>query len=514
MTNLNTLLQNRLASLGNIAYTENGAVARATTGSAVLDFFSQAGAYRTGAGADKFLSNWQAAFEENPQLAVRCLFYIRDVRGGQGERETFRFFMRDLAATYPATAAKVVKFIPEYGRWDDLLSLLNTPVESVVLQTLTKQLLADLDAERPSLLAKWLPSENASSAESKAQARVIRKYMGLSSKVYRTYLSGLRKKIGIIKAQMSAGKWGDINYAGVPSQANLLYTKAFDRHDKVRFAEYRQAVAEGKSTINASTQFPYEITRRCAGITGFDGSVAVGGEATAQQLDNMWNNQPDYFEGRSDNSICIVDVSSSMSGLPMEIAISLGIYVAERNKGAWHNKFIAFDDTPTLEEVKGDTILEKVYNVRSTHWGGSTNMEAVFDLILDTAVRNKVSDEDFVKRVFIVSDMEFNEAGGQYDTYGAATSAVSQWEETLFETISAKYKAAGYSLPELVFWNVRAAQTQFPMALVDKAGGMKFMNVSGSSPSIFKHVMLDKVADAEQMMLDVLNGERYAQIVI
>lgn len=479
-------IQNKLEnSMNNYASTENGALARKTTNSAVLDLFSQINAYRTGKVINQRIPQLEAAWAEDKQLTLKTLFYSRDVRGGQGEREVFRVFMNHLAQTRPDVISHLVAQIPNYGRWDDLYALVGTPLEAKAFQTMGVQLAIDISTDKPSIMGKWLKSVNASSESTNALGILTAKHLGLKVSVYRKALSKLRSNINVIEKLMSTGQWDAIEYSHVPSQANLKYGKAFMAHDAERRSAFFEALKTGETKINATTQFPYEIVKKC----GTDSDLA----------DAMWKAQPDYFNGIEENSLVVADVSGSMYGLPLEVCISLAIYTAERNKGVWKDKFITFSEKPEMQTVVGNTLQEKVRNLSNASWSMNTNIEAVFLKVLDTAIKNSVTSEDIVKRLYIVSDMEFDDCTGN-----------SRLQSTVFEKLTKEYAEQGYALPELVFWNVSARNVQFPMSLDDRG----FLNVSGCSPSIFKSVAGKQFVGPYEMMLDVLNGPRYEAIVV
>ena len=283
----------------------------------------------------------------------------------------------------------------------------------------------DLNTDSPTLLGKWLKSENSSSKETKRLAAITRKHFGMNSKQYRKSLSQLRAKIGIVERKMSANEWSEINYEHLPSKAGFLYRNAFYRHDFERYSDYMTAVTQGHAKINAKTLYPYEIVKQALYSTN------------TQLLQNYWNNLPDYLKGNSSNALAVIDVSGSMTGTPMDVAISLGLYMAEKNTGAFHNHFITFSEVPHLVEIKGNNICEKVRFIQRSEWGYNTNLERVFDTILRTAVKNNLPQEQIPETLYIISDMQFDCACGyhQYDV--------------LLEHIADKFKIAGYEMTTL-----------------------------------------------------------------
>ncbi|WP_336784145.1 DUF2828 family protein [Paenibacillus illinoisensis] len=491
---------NHLKAATNVAYTENGARAFATTQSALLDMFAQGGALRNRSDSDK-IKLFTKAFAENSTLAMRMLFYFRDVRGGQGERNTFRVIVRYLADHHTDAMRRNLGWISYFGRWDDLYAFVGTKLEKDAFGIITSQFREDVSSERPSLLGKWLKSENASSYETKTLAKKTRESLDLTPRQYRKALSALRSRIAIVESQMSANEWTDIDYSKLPSQASLRYRQAFYRHDLDGYQGYIDSLKRGDAgvKVNTKTLYPYEIVHEI-----FSGKVRVGNKYNVQfgnaanedMLNVMWENLPDYFNGNTENSLVVVDTSGSMYGLPIEIAVSLGIYAAERNKGKFHNHFMTFSNRPELVELQGTGIVERVRNMSQANWDMNTDIKRVFDLVLKTAVENSLPQDEMIGRIYIVSDMEFD---------GCVTGGNNQ---TLFQTIESEYRAAGYTMPNLVFWNVNARGSQFPTDMT--ATGVQL--VSGASPSIFTNLLKGSMLSPYELMLDVINSERYGVI--
>ncbi len=477
----------------NLAWTENGAAAYKSTGSLVLDFFANGGALRVRDGSS-VAAVFERAYSEDPLLATKAMFYFRDIRGGQGERKTFRTLLAYCAVKHTEALRPNLALIPEYGRWDDLYALVDTPLEDEIWPLIDVQLAEDAATDKPSLLAKWLPSENASSKVTKRLARKTRQALNMDARTYRKLLSHIRRNIGLVEQTISNNEWGAIQYDKLPSKAGMMYRKAFYRHDAERYAEFLGAVKRGEKKINAGTLYPYEIVEKTKAYRGYGG--VAGNEAAS--LDAMWNALPDYFGDEASSGIVVADVSGSMYGRPIEVSISLAIYTAERNKGPFHNKFITFSARPTVQTVEGKDIVEKVRNLSNAHWEMNTNIEAVFDLILDTAVRTGATQEDLPSHLYIVSDMEFDSSyvGGR------------NMNERLFQTIEGKYKAQGFNMPRLVFWNVNSRNDQQPVTMNDR--GVQL--VSGCSPSIFSSLLSNKTVSAYDLMLEVLNQDRYAAV--
>lgn len=494
INNMNALIQ----AIGNDqdlhTKTLNNAKTLKSTGDAVLNLFSLGGSLRL-KGEKEIIDLFESAWQENQDLALKCLFYLRDVRGGQGERRTFRTCLTWLANNHPNVISKNLQHIPFFGRFDDLYSLFNTPVEAEVLNYLYNQFCYDVKyAGNPksiSLLAKWLPSCNTSSRETRKLAVKIREHFNLSEREYRKSLSFLRGKLDVVEKKMSRKDWSNIVYSHVPSRASLIYRKAFGKRDKERYALYLKDVAEGKQKINASVLYPHDIAEKVL----YNQCKDTLHERLA--LNNLWNNLPNFVSPEYERTLVVADVSGSMATPDRAIAKSVGlaIYFAERNKGVFQDCFFTFSENPELCKLIGSDIYEKVNHLNKGEWGASTNLQSVFDLILHTARKNSVPSHDMPSRLLIVSDMEFNTATGHN-------------QSTNFEEIQAKYASFGYTMPVLVFWNVSCKTKQFPVAKDEE----NTILLSGSSPSILKYIFKGEIISPYEAMLEVLNNERYSVI--
>ena len=355
----------------------------------------------------------------------------------------------------------------------------------------------DCQSKTCSLLAKWLPSENASSIKTKEMANIIRIYLGLSHKEYRKMLSFLRKKINILERLMSENRWDEIEFDKIPSKAGLIYRNAFARKEVIA-EKYKRFMEDKTKKVNTSVLCPYDIFKTFC-KTDFYGSnmfnhLSIDEINTVQKY---WDNLPDYFNGKSSSAIAVVDVSGSMYWDPLFAALSMGAYVAERNKGAFKNHFITFSENPELIEFKGKNIVEKVQFCSKAKWGFNTNIEAVFDLFLNALTSGKVCIEDVPKTIYIFSDMEFDAACRCYSF---------NQKQTLIETIEKKWKAYGYEMPNLVFWNLNSRQNNIP------ALGSKVTCISGFSPVMIEQVLSGKTGI--DVMLDKLLSDRYKDIKI
>jgi len=507
---MNTFM-NQLKNNANYGYTENGAVKRVTTGSAVYDMFAMGAAYRSRSDADCILL-FKNAFEEDETLALKCLFYIRDCRGGQGERRFFRVCMRWLAENYPERAAALAEYIPEYGRYDDWFKIyFGTPVEGQVIEMMKKQLSTDMFCKKNavSLLAKWMPSENASSKETIRTAKKIRNAFGVSAKEYRQMLSKLRTKINVLEKLMSANRWDEIEFDKIPSKAGLVYKNAFARRDII--AKKYERFAKDKTTkVNAFTLYPYEVVAKATKYMGYgwysNYSLNIN-EVDRAMINKYWENLPDYLNGKDCSMMCVVDTSGSMvrsdAAAPINVAISLGLYCAERAGGPFKNHYISFSSRPQLIKTEGIDFVDKVHRIYRTNLCENTNLEAVFDLLLATAKKPGVSAWDIPKTIVVISDMEIDRGSGSY--WGSLNHRwTKESASTEMENIRKKWAAAGLKMPKLVYWNVDARNN----TILDAGPNVTF--VSGMSPTIFKQVLTGKTG--YDLMIDTICADRYAVI--
>jgi hypothetical protein len=482
----------------NVAYTANGALSNAETLNAVLDFFSKSGALR-GHPEKEVLTYFTNAAYENERLAMKALFYSRDIRGGQGERQIFNMIVRYLADTATDIIKRNIDLVPEYGRWDDMYSFIGTKLEKDALEIMKVQFFKDLLVDKPSLLGKWLKSSNTSSDESKRLAKITYKYFGITEREYRQSLSALRKKIKIVETFMSSNQWEAIDFSAIPSQATRLYSDAFRKHDGERYNAFIEKVTSGEEKINAGTLYPYQITQSLKDMSHSDTDKI-------KAYDAMWNALPNYME-EPENSLCVVDTSGSMwSGhsnvAPIDVSVSLGIYFAERIIGPFKDYFMTFSENPVMQKIRGNNIYEKYTNLRSADWGMSTDIQKVFNVLLRTAKERNVSQDEMIKKIYIISDMQFNEA-----TSGSGYHSRREGRVTNFDAIREQYEAAGYDMPELVFWNVNASGD----TPVTKDENGTFL-VSGCSPSILKYAVNCEAVTPEQLMLEVLESDRYKPV--
>lgn len=481
-----------LKNEANLTHTENGAVTYQSTQSECLDLFATIGALRRE--SDEEITNrFLRAYAENADLAMKTLFFARDIRGGIGERRVFRTILKWLAHNEPQSVEKNIPYIAEYGRYDDLLALMGTKCERVVLAYIKKQLETDCKAleagESVSLLAKWLPSVNASNEDAIRQAKRIARALGMNDAQYRKTLSALRAKINIIENNLREKDY-TFDYAKQPSKAMLKYRKAFLRNDGDRYDAFMSRVAEGMERLHTGALMPYEI------IHPFFVNGGVSDEER-KAIGATWNAQEDFTDG--ENALVVIDGSGSMYGgsdpIPATVALSLGIYYAERNTGAFHNHFITFSENPRLVKIKGKDIFEKVRYCHQFNEVADTNIQRVFELVLKAAVKNRVPQEEMPSKIFIISDMEFD-----YCTEDCSL--------TNFEYAQKLFSEHGYQLPDLVFWNVSSRNRQQPVSVNDQGVAL----VSGCNTRIFS-MLKSGILSPYAVMMDVLGSERYAAIV-
>lgn len=498
-----------LKTEANYTRTLNGAKTHGSTGNACLDFFAVAGGMRYRRAADQ-IRLFDRAYIETPKLAMKLLFHLRDIRGGMGERKLFRTLLRHTAFTWPESVRKNVAYIAEFGRWDDLLCLLGTPAKKQAVQVIKKQLAEDEAALRRrmageedahiSLLAKWLPSDNASSPRTRKTAKLLFCELGMKQRDYRRLLTALRARIGLVERQLTRKQPGKINYEAVPSQAMLKYRAAFDRADEERFYEYLIDVEKGDRRIHTETLFPYEVLRPF--FKRFDGCFNSQKEFDAKGMDTLeqlWNHMPGSVNNR--NAISVVDTSGSMycsapnQIKPALISQAMGLFCAERCEGIFHNHLITFESTPHLIEIKGANLSDRLRYISTLPWGGSTNLEAVFDLILDAALKSGAKQSELPSVIYIFSDMEFNRC-------------MKNADETVYENARKRFESNGYQMPAVVFHNVNSWQTQMPVSAHTRGTALS----SGAGTHTMEHRFDGNITPMEHM-LRVLNSKRYAMIL-
>lgn len=473
----------------NKGTTENGANCFKTTNDNLLDLFSTIGALRDRP-EEEVIQKFYKAFAEDKLLAIKLLFYARDIRAGLGERKVFRVCIKSLAQEYPEIVRKNLQIISEYGRYDDLYALCGTPCEKDAFKCIKAQYKKDIEDMKNgkpiSLLAKWMKSINASSLESRKLALKTMTALGLSPKSYRLALSSMREYIDVTERKMSNKDWGKIAYERVPSYAMHKYNLAFCRHDERRFRQFIDSVVKGETKINASTLYPYDIVEK----------YLYQNRSFNQVLETQWQSLPDYIEGEN-NILIMADVSGSMYGRPLATSIGLAIYFAERNKGIYHNKFMTFASNPQLVELTDGTLFRKITATKDANWNMNTDLEKALKLILNTAKKNNLPQSELPKSLIIISDMEFDNA--TYDK-----------DMSFYDSMKLMYNEYGYEIPSMVFWNVNSRRDTYHVTTKHK--GVQL--VGGQSASVFKSLLEGQNCTATELMLKVLNNERYNIVTI
>ena len=481
----------------NMTYTENGALTHRSTNSYCLDLFATIGALRS-AEDNEIISRFIKAYTEDRIMAMKILFFARDIRGGLGERRVFRSILKWLSVHEADSVRKNIANVPEYGRFDDLLSLLNGPCEKDVIPFIKEQLEKDLSAlkigDGVSLLAKWLPSVNTSNKETVKKAKKLAKAMEYSDAEYRKVLVLLRAEIKLMENYLREKDYS-FSYEKQPSKALYKYRLAFLRNDQERYYAFLEKAETNPSVMNTGTLTPYDVA---ASVIHRDEAEEEIPEEERRSMDVTWKALPDYTG--AENALAVVDGSGSMYGdwgsgyMPAAVAQSLGIYFAEHNKGCFHNHFMTFSESPRLVEVKGRDIVEKLRYCMSFDECANTDLQRTFDLILKTAIQNKAKQEDIPEKLYIISDMEFDYCANHADMSN-------------FEYAKKEFARHGYKLPQIVFWNVCSRNLQQPVTKNEQGVAL----VSGTSPQIFS-MLSQGILDPYSFMLETLSSERYERI--
>ena len=479
----------------NLAYTENGALTNRSTNSYCLDLFATIGALRN-AEDNEIISRFIKAYTEDGNMAMKILFFARDIRGGLGERRVFRSILKWLSVHEADSLRKNIMHVPEYGRFDDLLSLIDGPCEKDMLSFIKEQLDKDLAALKigntVSLLAKWLPSVNTGNKDSVKTAKKLAKAMGFSDAEYRKVLVSLRAEIKLMENYLREKDYS-FSYEKQPSKALYKYRQAFFRNDQDRYCAFLERAESNPAVMNTGTLTPYDVIRPI--MHRAEAEIEIS-EEERRSMDITWKALPDYTG--AENALAVVDGSGSMycgfGYTPATVAQSLGIYFAEHNKGCFHNHFITFSENPSLVEVKGRDIVEKLRYCMSFDECANTDLQRTFDLILKTAIQNRAKQEDIPEKLYIISDMEFD-------------YCANHGEMSNFEYAKKEFAKYGYRLPQIIFWNVESRNRQQPVTKNEQGVAL----VSGTSPQIFS--MLSKgILDPYSFMLETLSSERYERI--
>ena len=459
------------------ARTENGMKARKSTANSVTDFFFKVGASR---GQDVIPMFIKAQLEDADK-AIRVAQWARDVRGGAGERQIFKDILVYLSKHNEDVAIALIDKTPTIGRWDDLLvDFQNDNVRKYAFETIKKAL-----NDGNALCAKWMPRKGAKAVE-------LRKFLGWTPKQYRKTLVNLTK---VVETQMCENKWDDINFEHVPSLASARYRNAFNRHTP-KFNVYVEKLVDGEAKVNAGAVYPYDVTKSLKVGHGWYGSANLT-KTEEDFIIKQWDALENFVGDAS--VLPMIDVSGSMgvevggnNNLTcMEIAISLGLYVAEKNKGVFKDAFLTFSGNPSLVVAKGN-IVEKVRQTETAHWAMNTNLHKAFDVVLNSAVNSAVPESEMPKTLIIFSDMQFD--------------SCVKFDDSAMEMIRRKYEDAGYELPKIVFWNLNAYDN-VPVKFNEHGVAL----VSGFSPSLMKSIFSDDLDSftPESVMLETIMDERY-----
>lgn len=496
---MNTFMNN-LERNANFTQTTNGALAHKTTLSSVMDMFAMGGAMRNNSENDIILM-FKNAFEENEDLTLKCLFYLGDIRRGQGERRFFKICLKWLADHHPNKMRKLVQYIPEYSRWDTLYTFFDTKCEKDALYVIRKQLKEDLKSKTPSLLGKWLKSENASSAETKRLARKTRHFLNMTSKQYRVMLTSLREKINVLENLMSHNRWDEIEFGMIPSKAGLNYANCFCNRNETA-ERYKEYIENKKTKVNAGTLYPYEIVEKAIKLS-YDYKPK---DTDIMAVEKFWDNQIDYLEGADCKMMCVCDTSGSMHGRPINIAIGLSMYCAERLRGPFKDHYISFSSRPKLIKIEGTNFVDKVSRIYKTNLCENTNIEAAFDLLLKTALKSR--QEDIPETLVIISDMQIDRmtktGSWLYEDVPGMKTWTQETAATEMEIIRKKWEAFDLKMPKLIYWNVNATKP----TILDAGENVSF--VSGCSPILFKQILSGK--NGYELMIETICSDRYAKI--
>jgi len=466
--------------------TENGMPTNSSSLNSCVDLFFTIGAMR-GRDKDRLIANFSSALLEDPKRAMKILFWVRDISGGAGERQIFRDIMKYLAQDHTDALLKNIPYVSEYGRWDDLLDLAGTKLETEAFT----QIRWGLDNQN-GLCAKWMPRKG-------QVATNLRRFLGLDPKQYRKLLVGLTN---VVETQMCANDWENIDFGKLPSVASARYQKAFWNRNEAGYKAYIESLKKGEAKINAGAVYPYDVTK----------SLQMGNADVAIE---QWKALPNYMEGCEDRILPVVDVSGSMcataGGNPnvscMDVSISLGLYISERNAGAFKNAFVTFSSEPQLQFLSGN-LRDRFTQLKRADWGYNTDLVKVFDLILNQAGKHSIPETEMPTKILVLSDMEFDKATETVSGW-EKTHVTTKWDATAQEMIEQKYAAAGYKVPAIVYWNIQSRGNNIPVAFDETGTAL----ISGFSPSILKSVIKGEIVSPAQIMDDTIFAERYSPIV-
>lgn len=436
----------------------------------IVDLFFLIGASRN----KNITPEFEKAFQHDREKALRILLWARDIREGAGERQTFKLILKHIAQFHPDEIEHLIPYIPEFGRWDDLLVLveLDSPIREFTIKTIINAIINKRDA----LCAKWMPRQG-------KLAKTLQEYANMSPKTWRKTLVELTK---VVETLMCANKWNEIEFGKLPSIASARYQKAFGRHAHEQYTQYIEALKKGEDKINASAIYPYQVIQ----------SIKSGNYDVAKA---QWEALPNYTQ----NALLLpmVDVSGSMAGVSLgksttalDVAVSLGLYLSDKNKGPFKDAFLTFSGNSTLQILKGD-IIAKCNQLQKAEWGMNTNLHRALETVLHIATYNKLPGEDMPQYILILSDMEFD--------------SCINFDDTAFEMINRKFKAANYNMPNIIFWNLRGRSGNCPVSFKENGTAL----VSGFSPSILRSILKAELITPLDIMLQTIMVERYDVVV-
>lgn len=471
----------------NDTLTENGMATNSSSLNEVVDLFYTIGAMR-GQDKQRLIAKFLAAFHTDSTRSMKILFWVRDIRGGAGERQIFRDIIKYLADNYTNSLKKNLKYIPEYGRWDDLLSLENTKLESAAFH-----LIKEAISEGGTLAEKWMPRKGKTASK-------LRKYMGVTPKEYRKLLVN---GTSVVETLMCAKRWKDIDFSKIPSLASARYQKSFLKNAEKTYRDYIDQLKEGKTKINASAVYPYDVVK----------SLNSGNFEVANE---QWKALPDYLKDTNEMILPMVDTSGSMAVAAgnnknvscMDIAVSLGLYISERNEGLFKNAFLTFSSNPKLQYLSG-SLKDRYTQLYQADWGMNTNIKAAFDMILKQAVKHKLNQSEMPDKILILSDMQFDSAINNNRYYGRNNPG-DMWNPTAQELIEEMYAEAGYKVPKIVYWNIQSRNGDIPVKF-DKDGTAL---ISGFSPAIMTSILGSDDFSPISIMDKTILSDRYAQIEV
>ena len=510
-------LKATLAKENNYQITENGSVGYKSTGSVLTDLNFRVSSMRNGV-TPADISLFIQAMNDDLEYAIKWLFFMRDVRGGMGERTAFQTLYMKYAKYYPAEAKATLKLVSEFGRWKDVIDIINVDYDNtlggleLVSETLRNDIHNCIIGKPISLLAKWMPSINAS-GKARKQAKRFAKSFGIPYCTYRRTLSKLRAHLDVTEVKTCSNRWGEIDYNKVSSNANARYINAFKKHDEERYLEHcTKALDTTKNPdvkMHAGVLYPHEIWKKYSDALDIFlhdrrySYLSIEGKTAEEDvsLEAMWKNLADM--GECGNTMVVVDGSGSMTCpsynvRPIDISRSLGVYFAERCKGEFNNILMEFSSHPRLIDLNCcKSLKDKVIEMSKYDDCTNTDIEAVFMLILKTAINGNMKQSDMPDRILIVSDMEFDHATSRTPSlYGM---------KALFDELADRYEEYGYKLPKLVFWNVNSRTNTIPLT----ENEMGVVLVSGYSPNILSMVMSNQT-DPWLALKEKLDEQRYS----